>query len=116
MRIGSGAVIVVTGRVQVPAEQRDAFLAIATEMCSASRSDDGCLGYRVYADLEQPNRYVFIEEWRDDAALQTHFSRPHTAKFMGALLPMLGEPPDALFHTIGDTRVLDPGRGLVVVD
>ncbi|HEX9482358.1 MAG TPA: antibiotic biosynthesis monooxygenase, partial [Solirubrobacteraceae bacterium] len=42
--------------------------------------DDGCIGYRFYADLEQPDRYIFIEEWRDDEALQSHFTRPHTAR------------------------------------
>ena len=105
--------IVVTGRVQIPAELREQFLAIATEMCSASRADDGCIGYRFYADLEQPDRYVFIEEWRDDEALQSHFTQPHTARFMGALVPMLGEPADALFHTVALSRRLDPRRGLV---
>ena len=108
--------IVVTGRVRIPKDRRDAFRAVATEMCNASRGDDGCLGYRVYEDLEQPDRYVFIEEWRDDAALQSHFSQAHTTKFMRALLPMLGEAADALFHTVAQTRVLDPGRGLVALD
>jgi quinol monooxygenase YgiN len=108
--------IVVTGRVQIPAELREEFLAVATAMCSASRGDDGCIGYRVYEDLEQPNRYVFIEEWRDDEALQSHFSEPHTGTFMGALVPMLAAPADALFHTVAVTRRLDPARGLVAVD
>jgi quinol monooxygenase YgiN len=108
--------IVVTGRVQIPEELREQFLAIATEMCSASRGDDGCIGYRFYADLEQPERYVFIEEWRDDETLQSHFMQPHTARFMGALVPMLGEPADALFHTVAVSRRLDPGRGLVEAD
>jgi quinol monooxygenase YgiN len=108
--------IVVTGRVQVPAEHRGRFLEIAKEMCRASRGDDGCIGYRVYEDLEQPSRYVFIEEWRDDNALQAHFRQPHTTKFMGVLIGLLGEPPDAPFHTVASTRVLDPARGLVALD
>jgi quinol monooxygenase YgiN len=85
-------------------------------MCSASRGDEGCIGYRFYEDLEQPERYVILEEWRDDEALQIHFAQPHTAKFMGALAPMLVEPADALFHTTASTRVLDPAKGLVAVD
>ena len=107
--------IVVTGRVHVPAQRRADFLAIATEMCAASRGDDGCAGYRVYQDLEQADRYVFVEEWRDEAALQSHFAQPHTARFMAALLPMLAEPADALFHTTAATRRLEPGVGLVEV-
>jgi quinol monooxygenase YgiN len=105
--------IVVTGRVHVPPERREQFVALASGMCAASRSDDGCIGYRVYEDLEQPDRYVFIEEWRDDAALHAHFAAPHTGEFMAALVPMLDEPADALFHTIGATRRLDLARGLV---
>lgn len=108
--------IVVTGRVRVPAERREEFARVATEMCAASRSDDGCIGYRVYEDLEQRDRYIFIEEWRDEAALLRHFGQPHTGRFMGALVPMLGEPADALFHTVGATRRLDSSIGLVPVD
>ena len=85
-------------------------------MCSSSRADDGCLGYRVYADLEQPERYVFIEEWADDEALQSHFRQPHTGSFMSAPRRLLGEPADALFHTTAVSRRLDPARGLVPVD
>jgi quinol monooxygenase YgiN len=108
-------VIVVTGRVQIPAENRPRFLEIATLMCRASRSDDGCIGYRVYEDAEEPGRFVFIEEWREDEALQAHFRQPHTGAFMGELPGLLGEPPDALFHTIAATRRLDPAQGLVEV-
>ena len=77
--------IVVTGRVQIPAPSREEFLAVAREMCAASRGDDGCIGYRVYEDLEQPGRYVFIEEWRDDEALQATSRMPAHGEFMAAL-------------------------------
>jgi quinol monooxygenase YgiN len=108
--------IVVTGRVQIPAEHRGRFIELATEMCARSREEDGCVGYRVYADLEQADRYVFVEEWSDDAALQRHFAQPHTSSFMSELPGLLGEPPDALFHSISSSRRLDPARGLVQVD
>ena len=77
--------IVVTGRVRIAAENRERFVAVATEMCRHSREDDGCHGYRVYADLEQDDRYIIVEEWADDDALQSHFGQPHTATFMRAL-------------------------------
>ncbi|HXB15015.1 MAG TPA: putative quinol monooxygenase [Solirubrobacteraceae bacterium] len=105
--------IVVTGRVQIPEQNRERFLEIATAMCSASRADGGCAGYRVYEDAEQPGRFVFIEEWQDDDALQAHFRQPHTGAFMSELPGLLGEAPDALFHTVTATRRLDPARGLV---
>ena len=108
--------IVVTGRVHVAPENRKRFIAVATEMCSRSREEDACRGYRVYADLEQEDRYVFVEEWADDDALQRHFAQPHTTTFMGALIPLLAGPADAVFHTVESSRKLDPERGLVALD
>lgn len=108
--------IVVTGRVRIAPENRGRFAEVSTEMCRRSREEPGCHGYRVYADLEQDGRYVIIEEWTDDAALQSHFSEPYTREFLTALLPLLAEPADALFHTVASTRRLDPERGLVPFD
>jgi quinol monooxygenase YgiN len=108
--------IVVTARMRIASENRERFAEVATEMCSSSREDDGCIGYRVYADLEQDGCYVFVEEWADEAALQSHFTQPHTGAFLGALGLLLAEPADALFHEIDSTRKLDPRRGLVAVD
>lgn len=108
--------IIVTGRVRISAESRERFVEIATEMCRRSREDEGCGGYRFYADLERPDRYVIVEEWADDDALQAHFAQPHTGEFLGGLRPLLGEPADALFHTVASSRRLDPARGLVPLD
>lgn len=98
--------IVVTGRVETTAEKEADLIAIGQTMCRASRDDAGCLGYRLYADTEQPHHFVFIEEWEDDDALQAHFRQPHTAEFMGEVSGLLAGQPDASFHTVASTRRL----------
>lgn len=108
--------IVVTGRMCIAPEDRERYVEVTTEMCRRSRAEEGCHGYRVYADLEQDGRYVIVEEWADEQALQRHFAEPHTHDFLSALFPLLTEPADALFHTVASTRRLDPERGLVGVD
>jgi quinol monooxygenase YgiN len=108
--------IVVTGRMRIVPENRERYVEVTTRMCSRSREEDGCHGYRVYADLEQDDRYVIVEEWADDEALQRHFAEAHTREFLTALFPLLAEPADALFHTVASTQRLDPQRGLVPLD
>jgi quinol monooxygenase YgiN len=110
------AVIVVTGRAHVPPQSRERFIEVATAMCASSREDEGCGGYRVYEDLEQPDHYVFVEEWADEDALQRHFAQPHTGSFMRDLGGLLSGPADVVFHTTASARRLDPQRGLVPVD
>jgi quinol monooxygenase YgiN len=109
-------VIVVTGRARVPPEQRARFIEVASSMCASSREDDGCEGYRVHEDLEQPDHYLFVEEWADEEALQRHFAQPHTAAFMRDLGGLLSGPADVVFHTTASARRLDPQRGLVPLD
>jgi len=107
---------VVTGRVTIPEDRRERFVEVATEMCSRSRQDEGCRGYRVYSDLERPDRYIFVEEWADDGALQSHFGQTHTRTFLAELTALLAAPADALFHTVASSRRLDPARGLVPLE
>lgn len=104
--------IVVTGRVATTPERREALVRTAQTMCEASRGDDGCLAYGFFEDTEQPNHFVFIEEWESDDALQSHFAQPHTAEFMTAIGDLIAGPPDARFHTVATTRRL--GRGGLV--
>jgi quinol monooxygenase YgiN len=108
--------IVVTARVRIPAEAAERFAEVSTRMCSRSREEQGCRSYRVYADLEQPSRYLFLEEWEDDVSLQRHFTEPHTQAFLADLGRLLAEPADALFHTTASTMRLDPAVGLVPID
>ncbi len=115
-RCSMAAVIVVVARLRIEPEQRERFVQAASELCARTREEDGCISYRVHGDLERPDRYVFVEEWRDDDALQRHFTQPHMAAFNRALGPLLSEPAEVEFHTIASSRRLDPERGVVAVE
>ncbi len=104
--------IVVTARLQTTDDKRDEFVSVVQAMCQASRQEAGCQGYRLYEDTGQPNRFLILEEWDDDAALQQHFAEPHTGEFMGKVFGLVVGEADANFHTVVSTRRLGPG-GLV---
>lgn len=104
--------IVVVGRVQTDAERREELIRVAQAVASASREEEGCLGYRFYADTEQENHYVFVEEWKDLDALKAHFQTPHIAEFMAAVPGVLAGAPDIGFHVVERTMGLgDFGGG-----
>jgi quinol monooxygenase YgiN len=100
------AMIVVVGRVRTDAEKRERMIEVAQTVARASREEAGCINYRVYEDTEQPNEFVFVEEWADDAALQAHFATPHIAAFMGSITEALVAPPEVNFHQIASSRSL----------
>ena len=58
----------------------------ATALCVAhsarSRASDGCLHHAVHVDAENPLRLVFLERWRDRAAVAAHFADPAARGFV----------------------------------
>jgi len=98
--------IVVVGRVRTDAEKREELIRVGTTVANASREEDGCIAYRVYEAADMPNEFVFVEEWRDDAALKAHFRTGHIAEFMAAITGAIVGPPDVKFHEVASSRDL----------
>ena len=73
--------IVVLGSFIAKEGQRETTLALSLTHVQRSRSEDGCLMFSVNIDAENSNRLVFVEEWRDMAALKTHFKVPECLAF-----------------------------------
>ncbi|WP_338424523.1 antibiotic biosynthesis monooxygenase [Sphingopyxis kveilinensis] len=62
-----------------------AFIDEIRRLAAATRSEPGCIHYRVGRDLDHPSAIVLAERWRDEAALRAHFETPHMARFQTAL-------------------------------
>jgi quinol monooxygenase YgiN len=61
-------------------------------MVPPSLAEPGCLEYRPLLDPERPDVVVMVERWRDQAALEEHFTSPHFADVAPRLAPLLGGP------------------------
>jgi quinol monooxygenase YgiN len=98
--------VVVVGRVRTDADKREALVRVGQTIAAASRTEAGCISYRMYEDIERENEFVFVEEWETNEALQQHFSTEHVAEFMRAIRATIIGPPDVKFHTIASTMDL----------
>lgn len=79
----------------------DAALSTAA---AASRTEEGCLSYSFCRDLEDADRYVSVETWVDQAALDAHFSTPHLAELLGQAPDLLAGALDIkTYETAGPT-------------
>jgi quinol monooxygenase YgiN len=96
---GDGMILVI-GRVRTDAENREALIRIGQAVAAASRTESGCISYRMYEDTEISNEFVFVEEWESSEALQRHFATAHVRAFMQAIPARIVAPPDVKFHTI----------------
>jgi quinol monooxygenase YgiN len=77
--------IVVKATARVKADQKDAAVAAARAMATATEAEEGNISYTFSVDIDDPLRIHLFEEWHTDEALTEHFSTPHMADFVTAL-------------------------------
>jgi len=77
--------IVVSGVLKMNPDKHDEFAEAAIKMAAASNAEEGVLAYGFYADPAERGHFRVFEEYADEAALNSHFTSPHMAEFMGAL-------------------------------
>lgn len=42
-----------------------------------TRAEPKCISYELLERLDDPTEFTFVEEWQDEAALDSHFETPH---------------------------------------
>ncbi|KQT31229.1 hypothetical protein ASG29_14750 [Sphingomonas sp. Leaf412] len=77
--------LIVTGSLTARPDNFDMFLGEAIAHVRRSRDEDGCLHHGVARDCEHPYRLVFVERWRDRAALDAHFRVRGSIAFVTAI-------------------------------
>jgi quinol monooxygenase YgiN len=99
--------LVLTAFIEVAPAERPAIAAALAKVIPATRAEDGCEEYGCYEDTQQPGRYVFVERWRDQSALDRHLATPHMAAWMQVAGPRL-KSAKGLLHAIASTTELKP--------
>jgi len=44
--------------------------------------EEGCISYQLNRDLDQPRRFIWIEEWESRELLAKHIAAPHIASLL----------------------------------
>lgn len=95
--------IVVTGQFTAKQEKREALLQLVKAMFQPSRIEEGCIFYQFYEDPFLANQFLFLERWKNQNALDTHFKTEHFQNFM-KIFPSLIEG-ELLISTYSVERV-----------
>jgi quinol monooxygenase YgiN len=91
--MSSSEKVVVVATIQVKPGNEDEALAAFTASIPPTHEEDGCLGYALHRDLEDPTRFVFVEQWASAEALDAHGRTPHLKALFGAVGPLVADPP-----------------------
>jgi quinol monooxygenase YgiN len=73
-------------------DAEDTFEQELKKLVEASAAEDGCLKYELYQSDGERCRYVIIEEWQNDNALEKHHEAVHYKHFIRVLPVLLAKP------------------------
>jgi quinol monooxygenase YgiN len=65
---------------------------------------DGCLRYTIAATLDDPDHYVVVSEWRDQAAVDAHYSSLSFTTFQLSLDGLLARPSETTIYDVSRER------------
>jgi quinol monooxygenase YgiN len=70
-----------TVRMTFRSDDRDEIHQILRELTRLSRQEDGCVCYIPHIVESDPDTIVIYEQYRDEAAAESHRATPHFAKY-----------------------------------
>lgn len=73
--------IIIHAFLQVNPDKRDKFLELVQPILTGSQAEPGNNYYILYEQTHQPNSFVILESWHDQAALDHHNQTPHFLEF-----------------------------------
>ena len=98
--------VTLIGVVVAKNETREALRRILTEQVAPTRREPGCINYDFHVDENDPNVFMFYENWRTKADLDAHLKMPHLVPLFGRLDQLLARPVEMKFYKMLSRQVL----------
>ncbi|MCD0442746.1 antibiotic biosynthesis monooxygenase [Glycomyces sp. A-F 0318] len=93
-------VITVHAYLRSHPDHRDAYREGLRALRAATLEHDaGCLDYRFWQSIDDPDAFVCVEAWTDMDALRAHLAAPHHVALSAALDAHRGAPADVQVFT-----------------
>jgi len=89
---------VVCIQVHVKPENREAFIEATLENARQTIREPGALRFDVNRQIDDPDRFVLYEVYRDEAGMKAHKETAHYARWRDAVAPWMAEPRRGVPH------------------
>jgi quinol monooxygenase YgiN len=90
----------IIGMVVAKDETREELQRILAAQVAPTRAEPACINYDFHADADDPNIFMFYENWRSKADLDAHLKTPHLQPLFTRLDELLARPVEIKFYEI----------------
>lgn len=90
----AGYKMMIVARLSIKPDKITNFTDTAKEMIEKSNKESGCTSYQLYQDPYTNSKFVFVEEYKNQAAVDAHFATDYFAAFGPKIADFLAGAPD----------------------
>ena len=94
--------VTATFRIVVYPERLDDVLRTVRPLVGRMTDQPGCMGMKIYQDIDNANAVTLVEEWSSEADAKKHIASDDFRKIL-AVLDLSREPPEVKFGTVTNT-------------
>jgi quinol monooxygenase YgiN len=84
----------VIARVKAHPGKVDELLSVLSSIVEPTRKEPGCISYNLFQNNQDPTDIALIEEWKNNAALESHFATKHFKDALVKLPNLVAAEPD----------------------
>ncbi len=92
--------MMIVAKLKVKPEKVKAFTEAAKEIIEKSNKEAGCKSYQLYQDPYDNTRFVFVEEYKNQAAVDAHFASDYFKAFGPKIGDLVAEPAKIKIVTV----------------
>jgi quinol monooxygenase YgiN len=84
----------VIARVKARPGKVDELLSVLSSLVEPTRKEPGCISYNLFQNNQDPTDFALIEEWKNNAALESHLATKHFKEVLVKLPSLVAAEPD----------------------
>ena len=90
----------ILAKLNVKPEKLNDFQSVYPNLVNGSRNEPGNIEYTLFCDVDDANRFVVVERWKDQLAIDFHNAQPHFKAFLEFAADGFASAPDIKVYDI----------------
>jgi len=91
----------VIARVKARPGKVNELVSLLSSLVEPTRKEPGCISYTLLQNNQDPTDLTLVEEWKNNAALESHFATTHFKEAMTKLPSLVAAEPDVRrYHVV----------------
>jgi quinol monooxygenase YgiN len=92
--------MMIVAKLSVKPEKAKDFIEAAKDIIAKSNTEAGCLYYQLFQDPNDNSKFVFVEEYKNQAAVKAHFASDYYKAFGPKIGDMIIGAPEIKIVTV----------------